>query len=108
MVNHGVPRTCHALDEISDPHNLDLWLNVNGEVMQSSNTSDLIFNIPQLVSYISRFMTFLPGDIISTGTPSGVGLGLDPPRYLQPGDVVELGLDQLGAARQQVKGFDGN
>ena len=93
-------------DEISDPHNLDLWLNVNGEVMQSSNTSDLIFNIPELVSYISRFMTLLPGDIISTGTPSGVGLGLDPPRYLQPGDVVELGIDQLGAARQQVKGFN--
>ena len=92
-------------DEITDPHNLDLWLNVNGEVMQSSNTSDLIFNIPQLVSYISRFMTLVPGDVISTGTPSGVGLGLEPPRFLNPGDVVELGIDQLGTAKQHVKGF---
>lgn len=92
-------------NEIADPHNLDLWLKVNGDVMQSSNTSDLIFNIPQLVSYISRFMTLIPGDIISTGTPSGVGLGLDPPRYLKPGDVIELGINQLGSATQQVKAF---
>ena len=92
-------------NEIADPHNLDLWLKVNGEAMQSSNTSDLIFNIPQLVSYISRFMTLIPGDIISTGTPSGVGLGLDPPRYLKPGDVIELGINQLGSATQHVKAF---
>ena len=90
-------------DEIADPHQLDLWLKVNGELMQSSNTSDLIFNIPTLVSYISQFMTLLPGDIISTGTPAGVGLGFDPPRYLKKGDVVELGIDGLGTAKQPVE-----
>ena len=89
-------------EEISDPHALDLWLKVNGELMQSSNTSDLIFNIPTLVSYISHFMTLLPGDIISTGTPAGVGLGFDPPRYLKKGDVVELGIEGLGSAKQPV------
>jgi len=87
-------------DEIPDPHNLRLWLKVNGEMMQDSNTSDLVFDIPTLVSYISQYMTLLPGDVISTGTPSGVGLGLKPPRYLNPGDVVELGIDGLGTARQ--------
>lgn len=90
-------------DEISDPHNLRLWLKVNGETMQDSNTSDLVFDIPTLVSYISQYMTLLPGDVISTGTPSGVGLGLKPPRYLNPGDVVELGIDGLGTARQVAK-----
>ena len=90
-------------DEIADPHALDLWLKVNGELMQSSNTSDLIFNIPTLVSYISHFMTLLPGDIISTGTPAGVGLGFDPPRYLKKGDVVELGIEGLGSAKQPVQ-----
>ena len=90
-------------DEITDPHSLDLWLKVNGELMQSSNTSDLIFNIPTLVSYISQFMTLLPGDIISTGTPAGVGLGFDPPRYLKKGDVIELGIDGLGSAKQPVE-----
>ncbi|MCL6259473.1 fumarylacetoacetate hydrolase family protein [Aquiflexum sp. TKW24L] len=90
-------------DEIADPHNLRLWLKVNGETMQDSNTSDLVFDIPTLVSYISQYMTLLPGDVISTGTPSGVGLGLKPPRYLNPGDVVELGIDGLGTARQVAK-----
>ena len=90
-------------DEIADPHTLDLWLKVNGELMQSSNTSDLLFNIPTLVSYISHFMTLLPGDIISTGTPAGVGLGFDPPRYLKKGDVVELGIEGLGSAKQPVQ-----
>jgi 2,4-diketo-3-deoxy-L-fuconate hydrolase len=89
-------------DEISDPNNLNLWLKLNGTVMQSSNTSDLIFKIPFLISYISQFMTLLPGDIISTGTPSGVGMGQKPPKYLRPGDVVELGIDRLGTARQHV------
>lgn len=89
-------------DEIKDPHNLRLWLKVNGETMQDSNTSDLVFDVPTLVSYISQYMTLLPGDIISTGTPSGVGLGLKPPRYLKAGDVVELGIDGLGTARQVV------
>lgn len=89
-------------DEIPDPGNLNLWLKVNGNTMQSSDTSDLIFKIPFLVSYISRFMSLLPGDIISTGTPSGVGLGLKPPSYLKPGDVVELSVDGLGIAKQNV------
>jgi 2-keto-4-pentenoate hydratase/2-oxohepta-3-ene-1,7-dioic acid hydratase in catechol pathway len=87
-------------DEIPNPHNLTLWLTVNGQPMQDSNTSDLVFDIPTLVSYISQYMTLLPGDVISTGTPSGVGLGLKPPRYLAAGDVVELGIDGLGTAKQ--------
>ena len=93
-------------DEIEDPHNLDLWLKVNGEIMQSSNTSDMIFKVPFLVSYISQFMTLLPGDIISTGTPFGVGMGLNPPQYLKSGDVVELGITGLGEARQEVVAYE--
>ena len=85
-------------DEIPDPHNLRLWLKVNGKMMQDGTTANLIFNIPQLVSYTSRFMTLLPGDIISTGTPAGVGLGIKPPLYLKAGDVIELGIDGLGEA----------
>lgn len=92
-------------DEIDDPHNLALWLKVNGETLQSSTTDDLIFTLPFLVSYISQFMTLCPGDVISTGTPSGVGLGLKPPRYLKPGDVVELGIDGLGVAKQHVRAW---
>jgi 2-keto-4-pentenoate hydratase/2-oxohepta-3-ene-1,7-dioic acid hydratase in catechol pathway len=90
-------------DEVEDPHQLRLWLNVNGEKMQDSNTSDLVHGIPKLVSYISQYMSLLPGDVISTGTPAGVGMGLKPPRYLTPGDVVELGIDGLGISRQRVK-----
>ncbi len=93
-------------DEIPDPHDLRLWLTLNGERLQESNTSDLIFGIPALVSYLSQFMTLLPGDIISTGTPAGVGLGLEPPRYLKPGDVVELGIDGLGSSRQRAVAFE--
>ncbi len=89
-------------DEIEDVHNLNLWLTVNGQKMQNSNTSDLIFNIPELVSYLSQFMTLLPGDIISTGTPFGVGLGFKPPKYLVKGDIVELGIDKLGTSKQHV------
>ena len=89
-------------DEIADPHKLRLWLKVNDQMMQDGNTDDLIFNIPQLVSYISQFMTLLPGDIVSTGTPAGVGLGFTPPVYLQAGDVVELGIDGLGTSKQAV------
>ena len=85
-------------DEINNPNDLNLWLKLNGEIMQDSSTSDFIFNIQEVVSYISQFMTLLPGDIISTGTPFGVGLGLNPPRYLKEGDVVELGIDGLGIA----------
>ncbi len=92
-------------DEIEDPHNLNLWLKLNGETMQNSNTSDFVFNIPELVSYISQFMTLLPGDIISTGTPFGVGLGLNPPKYLNPGDIVELGIDGLGTSKQEAKAY---
>ncbi|MCK5443185.1 MAG: fumarylacetoacetate hydrolase family protein [Maribacter sp.] len=92
-------------DEIADPHSLNLWLKVNGEMLQNSNTSDFVFNIPESISYISQFMTLLPGDIISTGTPFGVGLGFNPPRYLKAGDVVELGIDGLGASRQEAKAF---
>jgi len=92
-------------DEIEDPHNLQLWLKLNDEMLQDSNTSDLIFDIPHLISYVSQYMTLLPGDIISTGTPSGVGLGFDPPRYLKEGDVMELGIDGLGVARQTVKSY---
>jgi len=87
-------------DEIGDPNNLNLWLTLNGAEMQNSNTSDFIFNIQHVVSYISQFMTLLPGDIISTGTPFGVGLGLTPPRYLKAGDVVELGIEGLGVSKQ--------
>ena len=93
-------------DEIKDPNNLNLWLKLNGKMMQNSNTSDFIFNIQMVVSYISQFMTLLPGDVISTGTPCGVGLGLNPPKYLKPGDVVELGIEGLGKARQHVKAYN--
>ena len=90
-------------DEIKDPHNLHLWLKLNGKTMQDSNTSDLIFGIPKLVSYISQFMTLLPGDLISTGTPFGVGLGLNPEIYLKDGDKMELGIEGLGVASQKVR-----
>ena len=93
-------------DEIKDPNNLNLWLKLNGKMMQNSNTSDFIFNIQMVVSYISQFMTLFPGDVISTGTPFGVGLGLNPPKYLKPGDVVELGIEGLGKARQHVKAYN--
>ena len=89
-------------DEIKDPNNLNMWLKVNGETMQSSNSSNLHYKIPFLLSYVSQFMTLLPGDIISTGTPPGVGMGMDPQVYLQAGDLVELGIDQLGSSSQKV------
>ncbi len=92
-------------DEIPDPHNLRLWLKLNDKMMQDSNTSDLVFNIPHLVSYISQFMTLLPGDVISTGTPAGVGMGLKPPMYLKHGDKIELGIDGLGSAVQHVVSY---
>jgi 2-keto-4-pentenoate hydratase/2-oxohepta-3-ene-1,7-dioic acid hydratase in catechol pathway len=89
-------------DEIEDVNNLKMWLKVNGEIMQSSNSSNLHYKIPFLLSYVSQFMTLLPGDIISTGTPPGVGLGMDPPVYLKKGDLVELGIDLLGSSAQKV------
>jgi 2,4-didehydro-3-deoxy-L-rhamnonate hydrolase len=97
-----------SADEITDPHNLKLWLKVNGQPMQNGTTANLIFNIPFLVSYTSQFMTLLAGDIISTGTPAGVGLGMKPPIYLKAGDIVELGVDGLGEARQIVKNYSQN
>lgn len=95
-------------DEIADVNNLRLWLTVNDKKMQDGNTANFIFRIPFLVSYVSRFMTLLPGDIISTGTPAGVGLGMNPPVYLKPGDVIELGIDGLGTAKQNVKAYAPN
>ena len=97
---------CATTDDIADPHDLNLSLSVNGERMQRSHTAQLIFNVPQLVSYISHFMTLLPGDVISTGTPAGVGLGLKPPRYLTHGDVVELSIDRLGTSRQRAVAWE--
>jgi 2-keto-4-pentenoate hydratase/2-oxohepta-3-ene-1,7-dioic acid hydratase in catechol pathway len=87
-------------DEVKDVDNLRLWLTVNGQQMQDGNTSNFIFKVPFLVSYLSQFMTLLPGDVISTGTPAGVGLGMKPPVYLKAGDVVELGIDGLGTSKQ--------
>jgi len=89
-------------EEIPDPHALNLWLKVNDKMLQNSSTSDLIFDIPTLLSYISQFMTLLPGDIVSTGTPSGVGMGLPEPQYLKVGDRVTLGIEGLGSSCQQV------
>lgn len=95
-----------SADEIADVHKLRLWLKVNGKLMQDGNTANLIFNVPFIVSYLSQFMTLLPGDIITTGTPAGVGLGQKPePWYLKDGDVVELGMDGLGSSKQQVKAY---
>jgi 2-keto-4-pentenoate hydratase/2-oxohepta-3-ene-1,7-dioic acid hydratase in catechol pathway len=93
-------------DEITDHHNLHLWLDLNGKRMQNSNTSDLIFKIPHLISYISQFMTLLPGDIISTGTPEGVGMGQKPPLYLKAGDVIHLGIEGLGEQRQTAIAYE--
>ncbi len=92
-------------DEIADVNNLRLWLTVNGKKMQDGNTSNLIFKIPFLVSYLSQFMSLLPGDVISTGTPAGVGLGMNPQVYLKDGDVMELGIDGLGTSRQNLKAY---
>jgi 2-keto-4-pentenoate hydratase/2-oxohepta-3-ene-1,7-dioic acid hydratase in catechol pathway len=89
-------------DEVTDVNNLRLWLRVNGKTMQDGTTANLIFKIPFLISYVSQFMTLLPGDLISTGTPAGVALGMSPPVYLAPGDVVELGIDGLGSSRQML------
>lgn len=89
-------------DEIPDTGKLGMWLKVNGEFRQRSSTAEMIFDVATLISYVSQFMTLLPGDIISTGTPAGVGLGMKPQRYLQVGDIVELGIDRLGVSRQTV------
>jgi 2,4-didehydro-3-deoxy-L-rhamnonate hydrolase len=93
-------------DEIADPQNLKLWLKLNGETIQDSSTAQMIFSVKTLVSYVSQFMTLLPGDVITTGTPPGVGLGFKPPKFLQPGDVVELGVEGLGSSRQVAEAAD--
>ena len=87
-------------DEIADPQNLRMWLTVNGQTMQDGSTATMVYGVKYLVSYLSQFMSLHPGDIISTGTPPGVGMGMKPPRYLKPGDVVELGIEGLGTQRQ--------
>ncbi|HEX6980125.1 MAG TPA: fumarylacetoacetate hydrolase family protein [Alphaproteobacteria bacterium] len=94
-------------DEVKDPQNLRLWLEVNGKMVQNGSTKTMIFTVAHLVSYLSRFMTLEPGDIITTGTPPGVGLGMKPPQYLKAGDVVRLGIDGLGEQQQKVVAFRG-
>jgi 2,4-didehydro-3-deoxy-L-rhamnonate hydrolase len=89
-------------DEVPNPDNLDLYLQVNGEYMQKSNTDNLIFTVPFMLSYISNFMTLYPGDLVSTGTPCGIGHGMNPPRYLKAGDEISLGIEGIGVARQMV------
>ncbi len=89
-------------DEIADPQNLKMWLTVNGEKVQDGSTQTMVYQVAHLVSYLSQFMTLHPGDVISTGTPPGVGMGMNPPRYLKAGDVVELGIEGLGQQRQDV------
>ncbi|MEY8799571.1 fumarylacetoacetate hydrolase family protein [Leisingera sp. XS_AS12] len=89
-------------DEVADPQNLPMWLKVNGETMQDGSTSTMVYGVAYLVHYLSQFMTLHPGDVISTGTPPGVGMGMKPPRYLKAGDVVELGIEGLGQQRQDV------
>jgi 2-keto-4-pentenoate hydratase/2-oxohepta-3-ene-1,7-dioic acid hydratase in catechol pathway len=93
-------------DEIPDPQNLSMWLDVNGERMQTGSTKTMIFNVAKIVSYVSHFMIMEPGDVITTGTPPGVGMGMKPPRYLKAGDVVSLGIEGLGEQRQNVVGYD--
>lgn len=93
-------------DEIPNPQALPMWLDLNGERLQDSDTGDMVFNVMELISYCSQFMTLLPGDVISTGTPFGVGLGFSPPRYLKPGDVVTLGIQGLGEQRQVAMAYD--
>lgn len=93
-------------DEVADPQNLHLWLKVNGETLQNGSTNTMVYGVKYLVSYLSQFMSLHPGDIISTGTPPGVGLGLKPPRFLKAGDVVELGVEGLGEQKQNVRNDD--
>lgn len=96
--------TAHS---IADPQNLDMWLDVNGEPRQRGSTRTMVFGVARLVSYVSQFMTLMPGDIITTGTPPGVGMGRKPPQFLKPGDVVTLGIDGLGEQRSRVTAWPG-
>ncbi|WP_439532164.1 fumarylacetoacetate hydrolase family protein [Polymorphobacter sp.] len=92
-------------DEVGDPQALDMWLDVNGQRRQTGNTRTMIFSVAEIVSYVSQFMTLMPGDIITTGTPPGVGLGMNPPTYLKPGDTMRLGIEKLGEHRQRVLAY---
>ena len=94
-------------DEVPDPDNLALWTEVNGKRVQNSNTSDLIFGIDHIVSYVSHFMTLMPGDVIPTGTPSGVGVGFKPGKFLKPGDVMRLSVEGLGVQEQRLVAYQG-
>ena len=94
-------------DEVPDPGALQLWTDINGERRQDSNTGDLIFGVDHIVSYVSHFMTLMPGDVIPTGTPSGVGMGFKPPRFLQPGDRMRLSVEGLGVQEQRLVAFEG-
>jgi len=94
-------------DSIADPQSLDMWLDVNGEARQRGNTRTMVFGVAHLVSYVSQFMTLMPGDIIATGTPPGVGIGRKPPQFLKPGDVVTLGIEGLGEQRSRVSAWPG-
>ena len=94
-------------DEVGDVDNLKMWLKVNGETKQNGTTADMVFKIPFLISYLSQFMSLLPGDVISTGTPAGVGSGMKPQQFLKDGDVVELGIEGLGEARQKLRAYAG-
>jgi 2,4-diketo-3-deoxy-L-fuconate hydrolase len=93
-------------DEVGDVQNLDMWLDVNGRRMQTGNTRTMIFDVAHLVHYVSQFMVLLPGDVITTGTPPGVGMGMKPPVFLNEGDVVELGIEKLGSQKQVVRAWD--
>jgi 2-keto-4-pentenoate hydratase/2-oxohepta-3-ene-1,7-dioic acid hydratase in catechol pathway len=92
-------------DEITNPQRLNLWLDLNGERCQTGNTRTMIFSVAKIVSYVSRFMTLMPGDVIATGTPPGVGMGMKPPRFLAPGDEMRLGIDGLGEQHQRVVAY---
>jgi 2,4-didehydro-3-deoxy-L-rhamnonate hydrolase len=92
-------------EEIPVPERLQLWLKVNGAMRQNSNTEQMIFGVAELLSYVSQFMALLPGDVVSTGTPPGVALGMNPPVYLKPGDIVELGIEKLGEMQQKVVAY---
>jgi 2-keto-4-pentenoate hydratase/2-oxohepta-3-ene-1,7-dioic acid hydratase in catechol pathway len=92
-------------DEIDDPQKLSLWLDLNGRRRQTGSTADMVFGVAHLISHLSQFMTLLPGDVIATGTPEGVGLGCKPPEFLKPGDVMELGVEGLGKQRQEVVAY---
>ena len=94
-------------DEIADPQQLKMWLDVNGKRCQDGSTTTMVYGVKHLVSYISQFMTLMPGDIIPTGTPPGVGAGMKPPMFLKPGDVMKLGIEGLGEQQQDVVGYKG-